>query len=62
MIGLDGVCDDITDKCIALMEDIDAAFSHTLNRDEDGSGKRKKKSRNSSTSKYDLCPQPERLI
>ncbi|TFK29631.1 P-loop containing nucleoside triphosphate hydrolase protein [Coprinopsis marcescibilis] len=51
--GLSSLISDLPDKCIALMEDIDAAFSNTLNRDEDDKTKRKK-SGSSSTSKISL--------
>lgn len=33
--GLDALINDLPERCIALMEDIDAAFSGNLNREDD---------------------------
>ncbi|KAF9016332.1 P-loop containing nucleoside triphosphate hydrolase protein [Hymenopellis radicata] len=48
--SLDELINELPERCIALMEDIDAAFTRTLNRDEDDGdsedGKEKKKSSN----------------
>ncbi|KAJ7596071.1 P-loop containing nucleoside triphosphate hydrolase protein [Mycena floridula] len=34
--ALDQLVNDLPERCVALMEDIDAAFTHTLNRDDPG--------------------------
>lgn len=47
--NLQELISDLPEKCIALMEDIDAAFSQTLNRDADKSSDDKKDGNNNSS-------------
>ncbi len=35
--SLDALINELPERCVALMEDIDAAFTRTLNRDDDDS-------------------------
>ena len=46
--SLQELISDIPEHCIALMEDIDAAFHHTLNRDDEGEGSESANPRRSS--------------